>query len=80
MDDFNQRVNGELRKMKRQDVDLDGIYDLFALRILLHSEGKKGKEDCWRVYSLLSDLYTPIPERFRDFLLKLFKSHLGYHL
>lgn len=56
------------RKMKRQDVDLDGIYDLFALRILLHSEGKKGKEDCWRVYSLLSDLYTPIPERFRDFL------------
>lgn len=56
------------RKMKRQDVDLDGIYDLFALRIILHSEGKKGKEDCWRVYSLLSDLYTPIPERFRDFL------------
>ncbi|MEM6326563.1 MAG: bifunctional (p)ppGpp synthetase/guanosine-3',5'-bis(diphosphate) 3'-pyrophosphohydrolase, partial [Bacteroidota bacterium] len=56
------------RKMKRQDVDLDGIYDLFAVRIILHSEGKKGKEDCWRVYSLLSDLYTPIPERFRDFL------------
>ncbi|MEM1055979.1 MAG: bifunctional (p)ppGpp synthetase/guanosine-3',5'-bis(diphosphate) 3'-pyrophosphohydrolase [Bacteroidota bacterium] len=56
------------RKMKRQDVDLDGIYDLFAVRVILHTEGKKGKEDCWRVYSLLTDLYSPIPERFRDFI------------
>ena len=56
------------RKMARQDVDLDGIYDLFAIRVILHSEGKKGKEDCWRAYSLLTDLYAPIPERFRDFI------------
>jgi len=56
------------RKMKRQDKDLDGIYDIFAIRIVLNAEGNKGKEDCWRVYSIITDLYKPIPERFRDFI------------
>ncbi|MDX1439755.1 MAG: RelA/SpoT family protein, partial [Rubricoccaceae bacterium] len=56
------------RKMKRQDAKLDEIYDLFAIRIILNSEGKKGREDCWRVYSILTDLYQPLPERFRDFV------------
>ncbi|MEL6613483.1 MAG: bifunctional (p)ppGpp synthetase/guanosine-3',5'-bis(diphosphate) 3'-pyrophosphohydrolase, partial [Bacteroidota bacterium] len=56
------------RKMRAQDVDLDGIYDLFAIRVILNSEGKRGKEDCWRAYSILTDLYPPIPERFRDFI------------
>jgi (p)ppGpp synthase/HD superfamily hydrolase len=56
------------RKMKRQQKGLDEIYDLFAIRIVLHAEGKKGREDCWRVYSILTDLYPPIPERFRDFI------------
>ncbi|NNF56725.1 MAG: bifunctional (p)ppGpp synthetase/guanosine-3',5'-bis(diphosphate) 3'-pyrophosphohydrolase [Rhodothermaceae bacterium] len=56
------------RKMKRQEKGLDEIYDLFAIRVLLHSEGKKGREDCWRVYSILTDLYQPLPERFRDFI------------
>ena len=56
------------RKMRAQDVDLDGIYDLFAIRVILGSEGKKGKEDCWRAFSVLTDLYSPIPERFRDFV------------
>src|SRR5690606_11040405 len=56
------------RKMRRQQKGLDEIYDLFAVRIVLHSEGRKGREDCWRVYSILTDLYPPIPERFRDFI------------
>jgi GTP diphosphokinase / guanosine-3',5'-bis(diphosphate) 3'-diphosphatase len=56
------------RKMKRQDKPLDEIYDLFAIRIIIRSEGKKGKEDCWRVYSIITDLYKPLPERFRDFI------------
>lgn len=55
-------------KMKRQNAKLDEIYDLFAIRIILHSEGKKGREDCWRVYSIIADLYRPLPERFRDFI------------
>lgn len=56
------------RKMKRQNKPLDEIFDLFAIRIVLKSTGKKGKEDCWRVYSIITDLYQPLPERFRDFL------------
>ncbi len=56
------------RKMKRQDKPLDEIYDVFAIRIVLDSEGRKGKEDCWRVYSIITDLYKPLPERFRDFI------------
>ena len=56
------------RKMKRQSKPLEEIYDLFAIRVVLRSEGKKGKEDCWRVYSIITDLYKPLPERFRDFI------------
>ncbi len=56
------------RKMRKQQTELDEIYDLFAIRVILQSEGKKGREDCWRVYSILTDLYQPLPERFRDFI------------
>ncbi len=56
------------RKMINQQKGLDEIYDLFAVRIVLRSEGRQGREDCWRVYSILTDLYKPIPERFRDFI------------
>ncbi len=56
------------RKMKRQGVGLDEIYDLFAIRVVLHVEGRKGREDCWRAYGILTDLYQPIPARFRDFI------------
>jgi len=54
--------------MLAQDKTLDEIFDLLAIRIILDSEGKKGKEDCWRVYSIITDLYQPLPERFRDFI------------
>lgn len=56
------------RKMKEQEKPLDEIYDLFAIRIVLRRGNKKGKEDCWRVYSIITDLYKPLPERFRDFI------------
>ena len=56
------------RKMNRQDKPLNEIYDLFAIRIVLKSSGRRGKEDCWRVYSIITDLYQPLPERFRDFI------------
>jgi len=61
-------ISSIYRKMQRQEKDLDEIYDLFAIRVVLKSEGKKGREECWRVYSILTDLYKPIPERFRDFI------------
>lgn len=56
------------RKMRRQDKPLREIYDVFAIRVVLDGSGSKGKEDCWRVYSIVTDLYKPLPERFRDFI------------
>ncbi len=54
------------RKMTRQQKPFEEIYDLFAIRIILLDPHTK--EDCWRVYSFITDSYTPIPERFRDFI------------
>ncbi len=54
------------RKMQRQQKPFEEVYDLFAIRIIL--KDPHTKEDCWRVYSLITDWYTPIPERFRDFI------------
>ncbi|MFV1883211.1 MAG: RelA/SpoT family protein [Balneola sp.] len=54
------------KKMQRQQKPFEEIYDLFAIRIIL--ENPHTKEDCWRVYSIITDWYTPIPERFRDFI------------
>ena len=55
------------RKMREQSKALDEIFDLLAIRIILNAEGKKGKEECWRVYSIITDLYQPLPERFSGF-------------
>ena len=54
------------RKMQLQQKPFEEIYDLFAIRIIL--ENPHTKEDCWRVYSAITDWYTPIPKRFRDFI------------
>lgn len=54
------------RKMQMQQKPFEEIYDLFAIRIILEDPHKK--EDCWRVYSIITDWYTPIPKRFRDFI------------
>ena len=55
-------------KMKKQKVGFDEVYDIFAVRIILDSTGEKEKEDCWRVYSIVTDLYTPNPKRLRDWI------------
>jgi GTP pyrophosphokinase len=55
-------------KMKKKGVDFEEVYDLFAIRIILDSPPEKEKEDCWKVYSLITDMYTPSPERLRDWL------------
>lgn len=55
-------------KMKKQHVDVDGVYDLFAIRIILDSERKKEKQDCWQVFSIITDMYQSNPKRMRDWL------------
>ncbi len=56
------------RKMKKQKVDFDEVYDKFAIRIIIDSTPESEKADCWRVYSLVTDHYRPNPERMRDWL------------
>ncbi len=64
----SKNVHSIFLKMKAQNKPLEEIYDIFAIRIVLKSGGRQGKEDCWRVYSIITDLYKPLPERFRDFI------------
>lgn len=55
-------------KMRKQKVDLDRIYDLFAIRVILDSAPEREKSDCWLAYSILADMYTPNPARMRDWI------------
>jgi GTP pyrophosphokinase len=55
-------------KMKKKGVSFEEVYDLFAIRILVNSPLEKEKEDCWKVYSIITDEYNPSPERLRDWL------------
>jgi GTP pyrophosphokinase len=55
-------------KMKKKGVSFDEVYDLFAIRIILNSPPEREKEDCWKVYSLVTDEYNPSTQRLRDWL------------
>lgn len=56
------------QKMKKQKCGFEGIYDLFAIRIILDSPDDKEKMLCWQVYSIVTDMYQPNPKRLRDWL------------
>lgn len=55
-------------KIKNKGVPFEEIYDLFAIRIILKSPHEKEKSDCWGVYSAITDIYHPNPDRLRDWL------------
>lgn len=55
-------------KIKNKGVSFDEVYDLFAIRIILNAAPEKEKEECWKVYSIITDEYNPSPERLRDWL------------
>lgn len=58
-------------KMKAQDVPFEQVYDLFAVRIIINnSKGSDEKADCWKVYSIVTNLYQPNPKRLRDWITK----------
>ncbi|RKD98548.1 RelA/SpoT family protein [Marinifilum flexuosum] len=57
-----------LNKMKKKQVEFEEVYDIFAIRIILKASPKKEKSECWKVYSAVSDLYRPNPERLRDWI------------
>lgn len=56
------------QKMKKQKCGFEGIYDLFAIRIIIDCEEAKEKMQCWQAYSIITDMYQPNPKRLRDWL------------
>src|SRR5574344_164420 len=56
------------QKIKKQHTSFENIYDLFAIRIIVDSPFDKEKQQCWQVYSIVTDMYTPNPNRLRDWL------------
>ena len=61
-------INSIWQKMKKQQRPFEQIYDLFAIRIIIDSEPQNEKSECWQVYSVVADMYTPNPYRLRDWL------------
>ena len=61
-------INSIWQKMKKQQRPFEQIYDLFAIRIIIDSEPQNEKSECWQVYSMVADMYTPNPHRLRDWL------------
>ena len=55
-------------KLKKQKVDFEHIYDLFAIRIVLDTPLEKERSDCWQVYSIVTDMYQPNPNRLKDWI------------
>jgi len=55
-------------KMKKKNIPFEEVYDLFAIRIILDSSPESEKADCWKAYSIVTDLYRPNPDRLRDWV------------
>lgn len=61
-------INSIYNKMKTKHVGFDEVYDLFAIRIILSTPREIEKQECWRVYSIITNSYIPSPERLRDWI------------
>lgn len=55
-------------KLKKQQVDFEDIYDLFAIRVVVNTPLQKERSDCWQVYSIITDMYQPNPKRLKDWI------------
>lgn len=55
-------------KLKKQKIEFEGIYDLFAIRVVLDTPLEKERSDCWQVYSIITDMYQPNPNRMKDWI------------
>ncbi|MGL4326372.1 MAG: RelA/SpoT family protein, partial [Tannerellaceae bacterium] len=55
-------------KLKKQKVEFESIYDLFAIRIVLDTPLDKERSDCWQVYSIITDMFQPNPNRLKDWI------------
>ncbi|MBT9391531.1 bifunctional (p)ppGpp synthetase/guanosine-3',5'-bis(diphosphate) 3'-pyrophosphohydrolase [Hymenobacter sp. NST-14] len=57
-----------LKKMRKQNITFDEVYDLFAIRVILDVPPEQEKAACWQVYSIVTDFYQPNPDRLRDWV------------
>jgi GTP pyrophosphokinase len=55
-------------KMKKQNVDFEEVYDLFAVRVISEQIMEDEKSDCWKIYSIVTNIYQPNPKRLRDWI------------
>ena len=55
-------------KLKKQKIEFESIYDLFAIRVVLDAPPEQEKAHCWQVYSIVTDMYQPNPKRLKDWL------------
>ncbi len=56
------------QKMRKQGVDFEEVFDIFAIRIVIDTTPQKEKSECWQVYSVVTDIYQPNPSRLRDWI------------
>jgi guanosine-3',5'-bis(diphosphate) 3'-pyrophosphohydrolase len=64
----SKAIHSIWNKMRQKHVTFDEVYDLFAIRVILKSEQEHEKEDCWKVYSIVTNFYHPSTERLRDWI------------
>lgn len=55
-------------KLKKQNIPFEGIYDLFAIRVILDTPLERERSECWQVYSIITDMYQPNPKRMKDWI------------
>lgn len=61
-------IHSILNKLKKQKIEFENIYDLFAIRVILDAPPDQEKAQCWQVYSVITDMYQPNPLRLKDWL------------
>jgi GTP diphosphokinase / guanosine-3',5'-bis(diphosphate) 3'-diphosphatase len=72
---FNYQIKGRFksifsirRKMRKQNVSFEEVYDKFAIRIIFEPTSKDEKFDAWKIYSIVTDYFKPNPSRLRDWI------------
>jgi len=61
-------ISSIANKIRKKKVPFEEIYDLFAVRIIVDVPPEEEKPTCWQVYSIVTDVHTPIPERLKDWI------------
>ena len=56
------------QKMKKQKCPFEGVYDLFAIRVILDAPAEKEKMQCWQTFAIITSMYQPNPKRLRDWI------------